>query len=337
MTAPERLLDLLGLRWPICQAPTGSVAGPELAAAVADAGALGALGLTWAEPDAAAEAVRQVRERAPGRAFQANFALHFPPRALGAALDAGVPLVTFSWGDPAPHVATVRTAGARLGVQVTTPDGARRAADLGAEFLICQGIEAGGHVQSTSPLWNLLPRVVEAAGGVPVVAAGGIADGAGIARAVRLGAAGAMLGTRFVATAESRAHGDYKRALVAARGEQETALTVCFDGGWPYAAHRVLRNATLDAWEAAGSPPPGARPGEGDVVARAADGSPILRYEDTAPRRGHTGDLAAMCLYAGAGVGAVTDIPTAAGLAARLAAEYEAAIDEAEREITSDV
>lgn len=282
------------------------------------------MGLTWTESETAAAYVRQVRDALPADApFQVNFALHFPPHALDAALDAGTPVVTFSWGDPAPHVARVRAAGARIGVQVTNPAGAKRAAEeLGADFLICQGVEAGGHVQASASLWDVLARVVEAAGTVPVVAAGGIADGMGVARALALGAAGAALGTRFVATRESRAHPEYKAALVAAAGAGDTVLTLCFDGGWSQAAHRVLRNATLEAWEAYGCPAPGPqRPGEGEVLARAASSEPILRYADTAPRAGMTGRIAEMCLYAGTGVGAVTGIPPAAEVVARLAAE----------------
>src|SRR5262249_2993046 len=146
---------------------------------------------------------RQVRALT-GRVFQVNFVLAFPPQSLAAALEAGAPVVTFSWGDPAPHLGVVRAAGARVGVQVTTPEGAKRVLDSGVGCLICRGVEAGGHVQATRSLWDVLPRVVEAAGVLPVVAAGGIGDGAGIARALALGAAGAMLGTRFVATQESR-------------------------------------------------------------------------------------------------------------------------------------
>ena len=188
--------------------------------------------------------------------------------------------------------------------------------------MICQGIEAGGHVQSPPPLWDLLPRVVEAAGDVPVVASGGIGDGAGIARALARGAAGAMLGTRFVATQESRAHGDYKARLVRADAG-EAALTVCFDGGWPYAAHRVLRNRTLDAWEAAGCPPAGHRPGEGDVTGHTASGEAIRRYEDTAPREGFTGDALEMALYAGTSCSVIHDLPPAAELVRRLWAECQ--------------
>ena len=307
-------LAALGLRLPLAQAPTGSIAGPELCAAVTRAGALGGLGLTWTAPDHAYQTVSAVREAVGNLPFQANFALHFPPHALSAALDAGVPIVSLSWGDAEPWASKIKQAGAALMVQVTTNDGARRALDAGADLLVCQGIEAGGHVQSTGSLWDSLPRVLEAAGNTPVFAAGGIGDGATVARVLALGASGAMLGTRFVATRESRAHSVYKRALVAARGASDTALTLCFDGGWPFAAHRVLRNATLEGWEASGCPPPGSRPGEGDVMGWTVGGEAILRYEDTAPRDGMSGDaLTEACLYAGTGVGAIheADLPAA--------------------------
>lgn len=307
-------MALLDLRIPIFQAGTGSVAGPALAAAVARAGGMGGLGLTWTSPEDARLAVRYVKERTDG-AFQGNFALAFPPAALGAVLEEGIPCVTFSWGDPAPYLADVRAAGAWFGIQVTNVEGARRALDLGPDFLVCQGIEAGGHVQSTTPLERLLPQIVEIAGTVSVVAAGGIADGESIAWALRQGAGGVMMGTRFVATRESLAHEDYKRALVDA---QETALTVCFDGGWPYAPHRVLRNRTFLTWEAHGCPPSGRRPGEGEEVGRSAAGEPIFRYEEVAPRVGMTGDLLDMCLYAGDGVGKIGDLPSAGELLARL-------------------
>ena len=311
-----RLQDLLGLRYPICQAPTGSIAGPELAAAVSGAGALGAMALTWASPEVAAEQVRRVRE-ATSAPFQVNYALYKPPLSLQLALEAGAPVVTFSWGAPAPYVAQVRAAGAKFGVQVANAAGARRACDLGADFLICQGIEAGGHVQSTTPLEELLPRVLEAAQGVPIVASGGIGDGAGIARVLALSADAAMLGTRFVATCESGAHPAYKERLAHATAG-DTALTVCFDGDWPYAAHRVLRNGTLEAWEASGCPPVGQRPGEGEAVGWTAGGEPIRRYDDVAPRQGMSGDVLDMALYAGTSSAVIDDIPAAADLIARL-------------------
>ena len=122
-----------------------------------------------------------------------------------------------------------------------------------------------------------------------------------------------MLGTRFVATRESRAHALYKQALVEG---SETALTYCFDGGWPNAAHRVLVNSTLRDWEKVGSPTT-ERPGEGDRLAL-SNGQDILRYEDVAPREGMTGEIEAMCLYAGMGCGLIDDVPSVSELMERL-------------------
>lgn len=299
-------------RLPILQAPTGSIAGPELCAAVSGSGGLGAMGLTWTDPEIARAFVRQVRETT-GASFQVNFVLHFEPKSLIPVLEEGAPAITFSWGMPDHWMKLVRSFGAAIGIQVVNIEGARRAIHLGADFLICQGIEAGGHVQSSIPLDDLLPRVVALAGDVPVVAAGGLADSADVSRVLGLGAAAAMLGTRFVATQESRAHPEYKRRLVEAT---ETALTICFDGGWPHAPHRVLRNSTLEAWEAAGSPPSG-RPFEGQVFGD-HEGDPILAYEDTAPRLGMSGQVERMCLYAGTGVRRIGDIPSATDLLERL-------------------
>ena len=305
-----------GLRYPIVQAPTGSIAGPQLATAVCETGAMGAMALTWTEPGAAAELVREVLDRTV-TPFLVNFALAFPPSSLPAALKAGAPIVTFSWGDPSDYVALVRSFGARLGIQVTNAEGVRNARRHRPDLLDCQGTEAGGHVQATRGLETVLPEVLAAADGVPVIAAGGIGDGAAMARALRMGASAVMLGTRFVATQESSAHSEYKRLLVQATTD-DTALTVCFDGGWPYAAHRVLRNSTLEVWEGAGCPPSGQRPGEGERVATTAAGEPILRYEDTAPRDGFRGDIAAMCCYAGTSCASIHDLPSASDLVPRL-------------------
>lgn len=314
----------MGMTYPIFQAPVGSgCARPELAAAVAAAGGMGALSHYRTTPEAAAAEVRQVRSATDGP-FQVNFVLIFPPRALTQVLEAGAPAITFSFGDPAPYVDEVRAAGAALGIQVTNAMGARRALALGADFLVCQGLEAGGHVQSTTPLWEVLPRVVAEAGDVAVIASGGIGDGAGIAKALSLGAAGAMLGTRFVATRESPAHPLYKESLVKA-GPADTALTVCFDRGWPQAAHRVVRNSTLENWEAAGSPIAGRRPGENDTIAYRADGQPILRYADTVPRADTTGEVLDMCLYGGTSCEAIHDVPQVSELIHRLWSECVAA------------
>jgi NAD(P)H-dependent flavin oxidoreductase YrpB (nitropropane dioxygenase family) len=150
-----------------------------------------------------------------------------------------------------------------------------------------------------------------------VVAAGGIADAEGLRRARAAGAEGVVMGTRFLATPEADVHADYAERLLAA-GPDDTVLTFLFDGGWPGAAHRVLRNSTYRVWEEAGSPASGLRPNEGEIVAE-TDGEPIARYAADEPHRSTTGDIEAMCLYAGRGVGRITTVEPAAELVARMA------------------
>ena len=328
--ATSDFMRLLGLRYPIAQAPTSGPAGPELAIAVPDAGALGALALTPESPEAAGQMVRQVRESTAGTFF-VNYVLRSEPRSLAQALDAGAPGVQFSWGMPTvEHVRRVRAAGATLGVQVTGAGSTRQALDLGADYLVCQGMEAGGHVQGIRPLDQTLDEVLDQArqvrGGVPVLASGGIATGADIQRVVGRGADGAVLGTRFVATVESRAHPNYKRALVEAGGAADTVCTTCLNKGWPNAPHRILlANLTFQMWEAAGCPPEGQRPGEKDVVGHAPDGAAIERYRINIPVVGTTGSVLEMGTFAGTGVGAVRDLPSAGDLVRRLWGEYEQA------------
>src|SRR5439155_16825166 len=143
-------------------------------------------------------------------------------------------------------------------------------------------LATGGHVQSSTALYELLPKVLERAQSTPVLAAGGIGHGRKIREALLAGASGAMLGTRFVATQENLAHPEYKSLLIKSTGS-ETTMSVCFQDGWPGVTHRSLRNSTLERWEAAGCPPVGRRPGEGDVVATRSDGSTVLRYNAVSP------------------------------------------------------
>ena len=325
MTAYELFAANFGLRFPIVQAPTGSISGPALALAVCEAGAMGAMALTWAEPELARSQVRDVLNHT-STPFLINYALAFPPKSLTAALEAGAPVVTFSWGDASNYAVLVRSFGARLGIQVTNAEGALRALECDPDFLICQGLEAGGHVQGTRDLATILSEVLKVSGTVPVVAAGGVGNGVRIAELLKMGASAAMLGTRFVATQESLAHPEYKRLIVESSAS-DTSLTVCFDGGWPYAAHRVVRNETLSRWEAHGCPPVGHRPGEGEQIAQSSAGEPILRYEDTAPRIGFKGDIASMCLYAGTSCDQIREIPSARDLVPRLWAECVTAVN----------
>ena len=312
------LMVLFGLKYPIFSAGMGVTAIPELAIAVSSAGGLGAVGTALPAADLVRQRVSKAKS-ATNRPFAANILLARNPEALPVALDAGAPIIQFAWGIPTVDaVVAVRKAGAKMGIQIGNAAGARRALDLGADYLICQGIEAGGHVQGTSALYDVLPAVIDAAKTVPVLAAGGIASGAHIRRALLAGASGVLVGTRFVATKEAGAHDEYKSALTRAKAA-DTVLTVCFQDPWVNAPHRVLRNRTLDMWEAAGCPPPGKRPGEGDVLTtNAVTGAMKRRYSTANPAPDDRGAVTELALWAGQGVDAIRDIPSAGELVGRL-------------------
>jgi nitronate monooxygenase len=236
-------MERFGLDYPIVQAAPG---GERLAVAVANAGGLGALGVGWMGPDEAFAAVSRMVANTRGN-FYGNFVLHFDPVSLDRVLEAGCPTVQFALGLPsADAVSRIRGAGARLGIQVSSRLNAERALELLPDFLICQGLEAGGHVQATSYLDDVFPEILEVAKDVPVLVAGGISTGIDIREALGKGAAGVVLGTRFVATQESDLHTSYKKRLVDA-GEHSTVHTHCFNHDWD-AMHRVLRNDTFTNW-----------------------------------------------------------------------------------------
>jgi NAD(P)H-dependent flavin oxidoreductase YrpB (nitropropane dioxygenase family) len=295
----------LGL--PIVQAPMGGVAGPALVAAAANAGALGVLPIWFGTAAAAKEAIAAT-QRLTAKPFAVNLRADLVQNELiAAAADCGIGVVHLFWGDPAKSMPAIRRAGVRMIATVSDTDTAKAALDAGAAALIAQGVEAGGHVFGTTPLAELIPIAVAEARTVPVAAAGGIVDADDAVAAFALGASAVVLGTSLVASEESDAHEDYKRALIAA-GEGDTALSFCFDGFWPDAPHRTLKNSTFRAWDAAGRPRAGARPGEGDVVARVGDAIAIPRYHAATPSAGMRGDCEAMALYAGKGVAKVTEV-----------------------------
>lgn len=316
--AARALMKTFGLKFPIFNSGMGLAATPELAIAVSNAGGLGALGTGGTPPpDVMKERVARTRAGTAGL-FAVNYLLNWDPVSLPVVLEAGAPVIQFAWGQPsADAVAMIRRAGARMGIQISTAAGARQALNLGADYLICQGTEAGGHVQALSPLYHVLPAVLAEAKAVPVLVAGGVTTGAHIRRGLAAGAAGALMGTRFLATKECNAHDDYKNAVVRAKPE-DTVMTICFQEGWPNAPHRVLRNKTLDMWEAAGCPPRGKRPGEGDVLTTSPITGTKRRYSSSMAKQDDQGLTAELPLYAGLGVDGVRDIPSAGDLVVRL-------------------
>ncbi|WP_407547600.1 nitronate monooxygenase [Streptomyces sp. Pv4-95] len=256
--------------------------------------------------------------------FAVNLVLDFPvDELLDVCLAEGVPAISTFWGDPSAVAERARSAGALHLHTVGSVAEAERAVAAGVDVIVAQGYEAGGHVRGETTTMALVPAVVDAVHPVPVIAAGGIADGRGLAAALALGAQAGWLGTRFLTASEAATHEVYRQAVLQA-APQDAVHTRCFDGGWPNAPHRALRNSTLRAWEAAGSPDAPNRPGEGTVVARSTHGREWPRYEDMAPVPGMSGDVEALALYAGQSAGLVHDIAPAGRIVADIAADAAA-------------
>lgn len=324
------LCDLIGIDAPIVLAPMGGAVTPALAAAVSNAGGLGLLPLSWTSPEEIPRVLEETR-RLTDHPFGINLGLEWDQRdRLATALAAGVNIVSFFWGNPGELVEIAHEGGAIVFATVGTAEEARAAAGAGADVVVAQGWEAGGHVWGNVSTLALVPRAVDAVAPLPVVAAGGIADGRGLAAVLALGAAGAWVGTRFLAATEAGIHPDY-RARILAAGEANTFYGTLFDRGWPDAPHRTLRNSTVEAWERAGRPAPGARPGEADEPAKRPDGSPINRYAASTPSASMTGDVEPLPHWAGQGVGLVTREEPAVDIVRSLIAEAEEVIRSFER------
>lgn len=304
--------ERLGIEIPIVQAPMGGAVGPALAAAVSNAGGLGTLALWGADIEALRRQVRETRALT-SKPFAVNLNLEFPQEErLDACLQEGVPIISFFWREPSALVARAKAGGAIVLHTVSTAREARAAVECGVDVVVAQGWEAGGHVRGTVATMPLIPAVVDAVGPIPVIAAGGIADGRGLAAAMALGASGAWIGTRFLASHEVAIHPHYRERLLRATENDTVYLEELFDVGWPKAPHRVLRNSTVAEWEAAGRPATGKRPGEGEVVATSKSRGPIVRYRSYTPAADADGDIDALSLWAGQSVGLVHKIQSAA-------------------------
>ena len=334
------LCDVLRIDVPILNVGFGWAATAELAAAVSNAGGLGVIGMRLPR-DAAIERIKDTRALTK-RAFGGNVIIstlasphntdeqRAAKRAiLDIAFEQRIPVLVLFWGDPTPFVAPAREAGTKLLIQVGSLDEVERAVRAGVDAVILQGVEAGGHVKATRSLWEMLPQAVRIAGRIPVLASGGIGDGAGIARAFRLGAQGVSLGTRFVASIEAWADPRYKERVVRARADDTVYTPDLYDVGWRDAPHRTLKNKTFTAWDAAGRPASGSRPGEGEVIGN----MPLPwtkfewhRYEVGMMAPTFDGDPEDAPMWAGESVDRINDIKPAGEIVRQLASEAEAAL-----------
>ncbi len=317
MALSTRFTEMFGIRHPIALAPMGGSAGGALAAAVSRGGGLGMLGAGhgdrgWLD--------REVSIIDTDRPWGVGFLTWtIDAGTVDHALEYGPRAVMLSFGDPTPFVERVRQAGAVLMIQATDLDEARQAVDLGADVIVAQGTEAGGHGarrgRSTLPF---VPVVVDLAAPVPVLAAGGIADGRGVAAALALGAAGALIGTRFQATTEALVDPAITKAIVEGRAqdtERSDVLDIVRGSRWPsrYTA-RTLAHPHLDRWR-------------GREAELAGDPRARQDYQDDLTR----GAIPPLPVWAGEAVDLITDVPSAADLVTRLAVQAEDALTRAGR------
>ncbi|HXY72800.1 MAG TPA: nitronate monooxygenase [Actinomycetota bacterium] len=330
----------LGIEYPILSVGFGISAGPELVSAVSNAGGCGVLGASSGQLpiDELRRRVRRCRELTD-RPFGINFLImdFGDPEATDEdrawtldrfrmAIEERVPVVVLFWGDSSTLVEEAHRGGMTALVQVGTVAEARAAAEAGADAIIAQGVEAGGHVRGTTSIWDVLPAVIDAVDPLPVLASGGIGDGAGIARALGLGAQGVSMGTRFVASEEAWVHETYKRRVVDAKPE-DTFYGQLFDAGWPAPA-RALKNAAFRDWEAAGSPPSGSRPGEDTDIGVSHfewGDTPFPRYAPGMLTPAFDGDPEYGPMWAGESVGAINDLKPAGDIMRDLVRETTSA------------
>ncbi len=305
----NRFTDLVGSKWPLQQAGMSGTATSTLAAAVANAGGLGMIGVggqQLAVVERYLDEVAALTDAPVGCTCIAQFVLPEVEELVASRL----PIMEFfyEWPDPKRVPENVI-----CGWQVGSVDEAKAAVDAGCQYVIAQGMEAGGHVRGRVPLAEFVPAVRDAVS-VPVVAAGGIGNVAAVRAAMSLGADAVRVGTRFVATRESYAHPAYIDALVVAASD-DSVLTEAFGVGWPHAPHRVLRSS-IEAATAATN----------DVVGetRLENGTAMsmTRFGVSSPTRDTTGDISAMALYAGRSVGSVDRVMSAAEVVEELSAAF---------------
>jgi nitronate monooxygenase len=298
------LTRLLAIEHPILLAPMGSAAGGKLAAAVTNAGGLGMIGSGLADATTISRELGEAGNARVGVGF-ITWALEQKPEALDVALDARPAAVMLSFGDPTPFAERIRAAGCKIICQVQTLAQAREAAAAGADIIVAQGRDAGGHSGTTRGTMSFVPAVADAVAPIPVAAAGGIADGRGLAAALALGAAGISMGTRFTTARESLWDQAMKDATLNAGGDQ-TEQTRVFDivRGTPWPAiypGRALRNAFFSDWH-----------GREDELAADQPAQEKAYLAATAD------DFGTRVVWAGECVDLVNDIPTASAIIERI-------------------
>ena len=312
MPITTTLTSLLGITHPILSAPMAGIAGARLVAAVSQAGGFGILGGGYGEKAWLEQETAKLQKcTAPFGIGFITWSMARQPEVLDVALKAKPRAIMLSFGDPKPFASRIKAAGSLLICQVQTEDMAKQALDAGADILIAQGTEAGGHGASRTTI-DIVPAIIDlAAGRVPVVAAGGLADGRGLAAMMVLGASGVLLGTRFYASVECDGADEAKKRICAA-SSGETVRSIIFDVSrrlwWPAPfTGRALINDHARRWM-----------GREVELVQNLD---AVAAEYAVARDAGNFDIAGV--FAGDGVGLIHDIPPAAEIVDRIATEAD--------------
>ncbi len=314
-----RITQKFGLKAPIVNAGMAFVAGPELAAAVADAGGLGMLGGAMVPADGLRMMIRATRAMTSG-CFGVDLIGDFiDDTHIDVLIEERVSLVVFFWSAPSPaQVARLKSGGVGFWMQIGSVDEAKTGAALGAEALVVQGSEAGGHNRSQARLENLFAAVRAALPDLPLIAAGGIIDGATMAAALSRGADAVWCGTRFLASREADAHEGYKARVVDAEKDC-TALTTVFGPEWPGQPIRALVNEAVRASE--GRVEAALAEAVGQLIGTTVLGGqtmPVPRYSAILPTRAFDADIEWACLTAGECAAGITSVEPARAIVERM-------------------
>lgn len=318
------------LATPIINAGMAFVAGPALAAAVSNAGGLGMLGGAMVPPEGLRMLIATTRGMT-GRAFGVDLIGDFVDDAhIRVLVDEQVALVVFFWSGPTvAQVAQLRKGGVAFWMQVGSIAEAEAAVVLGAEALIVQGSEAGGHNRSVGTLATLLPAIRTALPHVPLIAAGGISDGASMVAALLRGAAAVWCGTCFLASREADAHEGYKRRVVEAKAG-DTAMTTVFGPEWPGQPVRAIVNAAVRTSH--GRVAEALKEGEGQIIGSTILGGqkiPVPRYSALLPTSAFEADLDWACLTAGESSANIRAVEPADVIVTRMMDEARAVLAQA--------
>jgi NAD(P)H-dependent flavin oxidoreductase YrpB (nitropropane dioxygenase family) len=314
-----RITEQYRLKVPFINAGMAFVATTPLVRAVCEAGGMGILGIAAMPPNVLQEAIRDVKAVSPA-CFGVDIIARFSGiEHIDVCIAEKVPVVVFFWDDvPDEWISRLRAAGTHIWFQVGSVDEAKAALRRGAQGLVVQGSEAGGHNRAVAATFSLLPAIIDAVPSLPVVAAGGIADGRTVAAALALGADAVWVGTRLLASFEAYAHPQYKERVVAA-GVEDTARHLIFGPEFPDASTRGLRNRIVREWERRDDPPPYrvVTDSELPVIGQArlyGQEMPMKRFCGFPPTPEFTGDFEEMSLLAGESVAQTNRLMTAAAI-----------------------